>query len=123
MSKIVQSDGSFGFQLGNLGKKALSIVDITRNNLPGLVSNIASNAKNNLERKISGKGAVRAGKGFPLFIQNEDMNDIIKIVKLLGDSGILIDGITETVKHEMKSKKVNFLVLYQHLWLLHWNNL
>ena len=40
------------------------------------------------------------------------MNDIIKIVKLLGDSGILIDGITETVKHEIKSKKVNFLVLY-----------
>ena len=112
MSKIVQSDGSFGFQFGTLGKKALTIVDIVRNNLPGLVSGIASNAKNNLERKVSEKGAVRAGKGFPLFIQNEDMNDIIKIVKLLGDSGILIDGITETVKHEIKSKKVNFLVLY-----------
>ena len=41
---------------------------------------------------------MRAGKGFPLFILNEDINDIIKIIKSLEDSGVLIDGITETVK-------------------------
>ena len=41
---------------------------------------------------------MRAGKGFPLFILNEDINDIIKIIKSLEDSGMLIDGITETVK-------------------------
>ena len=27
-------------------------------------------------------------KGFTLFISNEDMNDIIKIIKPLGDSGV-----------------------------------
>ena len=32
------------------------------------------------ERKTSGKGAVRAGKGFALSISNEDMNDIIKVI-------------------------------------------
>ena len=53
-------------------------------------------------KKISGKVAVRAGKGLILFISNEDMNDIIKIIKSLGDSGVLIDGVTETVKHEIK---------------------
>ena len=52
------------------------------------------------ERKISGKGAVRAGKGFTLCISNKNMNDIIKIKKILEDSGVLIDGVTETVKHE-----------------------
>ena len=36
-----------------------------------------------------------AGKGFTLFILNEDMN-VIKIIKSLEDSGALIDGVTET---------------------------
>ena len=48
---------------------------LTRDNLPGLVSNLAWK----FERKIRGKGAARSGKGFTLFISNEDMNDIIKI--------------------------------------------
>ena len=30
------------------------------------------------------------------------MNDIIKTIKFLEDSGVLIDGVTETVKHEIK---------------------
>ena len=55
---------------------------------------------NKFERKISPKGAVRAGKWLTLFILNEDRNDIIKIIKSLEDSNVLIDGITETVKHE-----------------------
>ena len=42
----------------------------------------------------------RAGKEFTLFISNKDMNDIIKIIKSLEDSGVLIDGVTETVKQE-----------------------
>ena len=40
------------------------------------------------------------------------MNDIIKVIKSLEDSGVLIDEVTETVKHEIKkNKKVNFLEL------------
>ena len=41
---------------------------------------------------------MREGKGFTLFILYEDMNHIIKIIKSLEDSGMLIDGVTETVK-------------------------
>ena len=59
--------------------------------------------------KISGKETVRVGKIFTLFILNEDMNDIIRIIKPLRDSGILTDGVTETVKNEIKNKKVDFL--------------
>ena len=33
------------------------------------------------------------------------MNDIIKIIISLQDSDVLIDGITETVKYEIKKKK------------------
>ena len=104
ISKIIQADGSFGSWLAKLGKKALTnlAIPLTRNNLPGLISNLASNAINKFERKISGKGAVKAGKRFTLFISNEHMNDIIKIIKSLEESNVLIDGITETEKHEIK---------------------
>ena len=37
------------------------------------------------------------------------MNDIIKIIKSLDDSGVPIDEVTETVKHEIKNKNVDFL--------------
>ena len=33
------------------------------------------------------------------------MNDIIKIIKSLDDSGVLIDAITETVEHEIKKAR------------------
>ena len=46
-----------------------------------------------------------------MFISNEDINDIIKIIKSLEDSGVLIDGGTETVKGKIKNKKVDFLEL------------
>ena len=48
------------------------------------------------------------GKGFTLFISNEDMNDIIKIIKSLENSGILIDGVTDTVKDEIKKQEGGF---------------
>ena len=37
------------------------------------------------------------------------MNDIIKILKLLECSNVLIDGITETVKHEIKKQEEEFI--------------
>ena len=48
---------------------------------------------------------MRAAKGFTLFISNVDMNDTIKIIKSLEDSGVFIDGVTETVKHEIKKPR------------------
>ena len=62
---------------------------------PCQCNNITSNATNKFEIKISGKGAARAGKRFILFILNEDMNDIIKIIKSLEDSDLLINGLTK----------------------------
>ena len=61
------------------------------------------------ERMISELGAVRAGKGFNLFISNKDMDDIIKIIESLENSGLLIDGASETVKYEIKNQKGRFL--------------
>ena len=104
--KIIQLSGSFGAWLANLGKKLLTVVAISlaRDNLPGLVRNLTSSAKHKFDRKINEKGAVRAGKGFTLFILNEDMS-IIKIIKSLEDSGVLIGGVAKTVKDEIKKQE------------------
>ena len=37
------------------------------------------------------------------------MSDIIKIIKSLEDSGVLVDGVTETVKREIKKPEGGFL--------------
>ena len=65
-SKIIKSGGCLGYSLGNLGQKALTYlaIPLARGNLPGLVSNLVSNAMNKFERKISGKRAVRAEERF-----------------------------------------------------------
>ena len=70
--------------------------------LPKLATKTTSSVLAKLERKISGKGAVRAEKGFTLFISNEDVDDIFKIVESLKKLGLLIDSATETVKHKTK---------------------
>ena len=40
-----------------------------------------------------------------LIISNEEMNDIMKIVKSLEESGLLIKGVSETIKNEAKEQK------------------
>ena len=41
-----------------------------------------------------------------------EIEEIIKIVKSLEDSGLLLNGVTETVQNEVKEKKEDFLVRY-----------
>ena len=44
-----------------------------------------------------------------LIISNDEMKDIMKIVKSLEDSGLLLKGVTETVQNEVKEQKGGFL--------------
>ena len=44
-----------------------------------------------------------------LIISNGEIEDIIKIVKSLEDSGLLLKGVTETVQNEVKEQKGGFL--------------
>ena len=37
------------------------------------------------------------------------MNDVTKVIKSLEDSWVLIDGITETAKHEVKKQEGRFI--------------
>ena len=48
---------------------------------------------------------MRTGKTLTLFVSNKDMNDIIQIIDSLEDSGVLMGGVTEAVKHEIRKKR------------------
>ena len=43
-----------------------------------------------------------------LIISNDEINDIIKILKSLEGSGLLLEGVTETVQNEIKEQKEGF---------------
>ena len=49
------------------------------------------------------------GSGVKLIIEQEYMNDIMKIVEALEKSGILLKGVTKTIENETKEQKGGFL--------------
>ena len=61
------------------------------------------------QKKIHGSGAT-IGAGIKLIIKQEDMNDIIKIIEALQNSGILLKGITKTIENETKEQRGGFLL-------------
>ena len=64
----------------------------------------ASAADAGIHKKILGSGNMTT-----LIISNDEINDIIKIVKSLEDSGLLLKGVTETIQNEVKEQKGGFL--------------
>ena len=52
---------------------------------------------------------VRAKKGITLVISNEYMDDAFRVVRSLKSSGEEIDGVCETVKHEIEKQEGGFL--------------
>ena len=46
-----------------------------------------------------------------LIISNNEIDDIIKIVKSLEDSSLLLKGVTKTVRNEVKEQKGGFLCM------------
>ena len=56
-----------------------------------------------IPKKIHGSGTA------VLIISNEEMEDTMKIVKLLEESRLLIQEISETIKNETKEQKGGFL--------------
>ena len=52
-----------------------------------------------IQKKFFGLGVTA------LIMSNKEMNDIMKIVKSLKKSGLLIKGVSETIKNEIKEQK------------------
>ena len=49
------------------------------------------------------------GSGVKLIIEQEDMEDIMKIIKALESSGILLKRVSKTIKNETKEQRGGFL--------------
>ena len=49
------------------------------------------------------------GSGVKLIFEQEDMNDIMKIIEALGNSGILLKGVTKTIENKTKKQRGGFL--------------
>ena len=115
--KMIQSGGFLGSPLGPLLKKGLPLI---KNVIKPLAKSIliplgltaaASAADAGIHKNILGSGKHKQNSNTTtLMISNDEMKDIIEIVKSLEDSGLLLEGISETIQNEAKEQKEDFLV-------------
>ena len=62
-----------------------------------------------IQRKMRGRVVVRAGEKMTLVILNEDLEDIIRTIKSLENSDVLIDGVSKTLKNDIRKQEGGFL--------------
>ena len=107
---MTQSGGFLGRLLGPLLKTGLPLITNVIKPLaksvliPLGLTAAAWAADAGIHKKILGSGNMTT-----LIISNDEIEDIIKIVKSLEDSGLLLKGVTETVQNEVKEQKGGFL--------------
>ena len=108
---MIQSGGFLGRLVGPL----LKILPFIKNVSTPLAKSVliplrltaaASAADAGIHKKILESGHCN---NTTLIISNNQMEDIIKIVQSLKDSGLLLKGVTETVQNEVKEQKGGFL--------------
>ena len=109
---MIQSGGVLGRLLGPLIKMGLPLLKnvikpLTKSDLIPLgLTAAASTADAGIYKKILGSGTTT------LTISNDETEDIMKIVKSLEDSGLLLKGVSEIIQNEAKKLKEDFLVCY-----------
>ena len=111
LSKIIQS-GRFSNIIDKLGKnKTLMIlaVPLSKYVLPQLATMTNSLLINIFERTMWGSGVMAEIIRYKIMDADAEiiryMDNIIRIIKALENSSILIHGVTETVKYEIKRQQ------------------
>ena len=109
LSKMIKLGGFPRRLLGSLLKTGLPLIKSLIKPLaksvliPLGLTAAASAADAGTHKKILGSGTTTQ------ITSNDEMEDIMKIVKSLEDSGIFLKGVTETVQNEVKEQKGRFL--------------
>ena len=112
LSKVIQTGGFLGKLLGPLLRTGLplmkSVIKVLAKSvlIPLGLTAAASAADAGIHKKILGSGH---NNNTTLIISNDEMNDILKIVKSLEDSGVLLKGVSETIQNEAKEQRGGFL--------------
>ena len=104
IKKIIQSGEFLGKLLSKLAGPLMKVaLPLAKNLLTPLDLTAAISAiDGSIQKKIH-------GSGIKLIIEQEDMNDIMKIIKALEKSGILLKGVSKTIKNETKEQRGGFL--------------
>ena len=103
--KMSQSGGFLGNLLSKLAGPLMKVaMSLAKNVLAPLgLSDVMSAIDGSIKKKMLGSGTTT------LIISNDEMNDIIKIVKSLENSGVLLKCVSETIQHEAKEQRGGFL--------------
>ena len=104
IKKLLQSQGFLGKLLSKLASPLMKVaLTLAKNVLPPLGLTAAMSAiDGNIQKKIHGLGV-------KLIIEQKDMNDIMKIIEALENSGILLKGVSKTIENETKEQRGGFL--------------
>ena len=110
IKKIIQSRGFLGKLLSKLADPLMKVALLLAKNVlaPLGLTAAMSAIDGSIHKKIQGSGETK-GAGVKLIIEQEDMNDIIKIIEALENSGILLKGVTKTIENETKEQRGGFL--------------
>ena len=110
IKKLIQSGGFLGKLLSKLAGPLMKVaMPLAKNVLAPLGLTAAMSAiDGSIQKKVHGSGATK-GAGVKLIIEQEDMNDIVRIIKALEISGILLKGVTKTTENETKEQRGGFL--------------
>ena len=102
---MIQSGGFLGNLLGTLAAPLMKVaIPLAKDLLVPLgISAAMSAIDGSIKKKMLGSGTTT------LIILNDEMDDILKIVKSLEDSGVLLKGVSETIQHEAKEQRGGFL--------------
>ena len=104
IKKLIQSAGFLGKLLSKLAGPLMKVaMPLAKNVLAPLGLTAAMSA---IDGSIQKK---KRGDGVKLIIEQEDINDIIKIIEALENSGILLKGVTKTIENETKEQRGGFL--------------
>ena len=105
LSKMIQSGGFLGNLLGKLAGPLMKVaMPLAKNVLAPLGLSAAMSAiDGSIKKKMLGSETTT------LIISNDEMDDILKIVKSLENSGGLLKGVSETIQHEAKKQRGGFL--------------
>ena len=104
IKKIIQSGGFVGKLLSKLAGPLMKVaLTLAKNVLAplGLAASMSA-IDGSIQKKIHGSGV-------KLIIEQEDMNDVMKIIEALENSGILLKGVNKTIKNETKEQRGGFL--------------
>ena len=104
IKKLIQSGGFLGKFLSKLAGPLMKVaLPLAKNVLAPLGLTAAMSAiDGSIQKKIHGSGV-------KLIIEEEDMNNIMKIIEALENSGILLKGVSKTIENGTKEQRGGFL--------------